>query len=1119
MNDSVNISKIYQKKTDKQHVLDSPDTYTGSMELTEYNTYVFDNETNKIIQNNINIIPGLYKLFDEGIVNCRDHYIRMLNNDDKKSIPVTNIEITISDDGIITLENNGNGIDIVKHPEYDMWIPEMIFGHLRTSTNYDKTQKKIVGGKNGFGFKLVLIWSKWGSVETVDHNRKLKYYQEFNDNLNIINKPKINKCSKKPYTKVSFKPDYERLGITKLSKDMINLFKRRVYDIAAITDKSVKVKYNGNMVPVRTFEEYVNLYIGTKTETKRCYEMSNERWEYIVTLAPNEEFTQVSFVNGIFTRNGGKHVDYLLNQIIKKLIIYIKKKKKVDVKISTIKEQIMLFVRCDIENPSFDSQTKDFLNTASTKFGSKCVVSDNFIEKIAKLGVMNSACALTNIKEKISAKKTDGVKSKSIRGIPKLIDANYAGTSKSKDCIIILCEGDSAKAGIVSGLSKNDRNYIGVYPMRGKLLNIRGESIQKITSNKEITEIKKIIGLQNGKIYNDENIGTLRYGKVIFMTDQDLDGIHIKGLGINMFETEWNSLLNITGFIGFMNTPILKAKKGKKEIIFYNECEYNQWKNINDNNGWKIKYYKGLGTSTSKEFKEYFENRKFIEFTPINENCKNSIDMVFNKKRASDRKTWLENYNKDLFLDTSEKTITYNSFINKEMIHFSKYDCERSIPNIMDGLKTSQRKILYSSFKRNLKNEIKVAQFSGYVSEHSLYHHGEQSLNSAIVNMAQNYVGSNNINLFEPKGQFGTRLQGGKDSASERYIFTNLNNITRLIFKQDDEHVLNYVDDDGILVEPYYYAPIIPMILVNGSKGIGTGFSTDIICYNPLSIINYIQANLIGDQEIMDSIDIQPYYNGFKGTIENINEFKYIFKGKYKIISNDVHITELPIGTWTDDYKQFLENKINLNNSLIKDYTDLSTEVNIDITVKFAKGAINDLLNQKQEYNCNGIEQYLKLYTTKQTNNMHMFDEKQKLKLFKTPKDIINYYIIIRRNIYIKRKQRQIEIMREKEILLTNKSRFICENLDNTIDLRRKKKDQVCLLLSNRNYDIIDNDNEYKYLVKMPMDSVTEENIVKLNNEKDDIMNKINILVNTTENQIWLDELEELKSYYNSKFV
>ncbi len=366
----------------------------------------------------------------------------------------------------------------------------------------------------------------------------------------------------------------------------------------------------------------------------------------------------------------------------------------------------MLFVRCDIENPSFDSQTKDYLNTPQSKFGSKCVISDTFIEKIAKLGIMNNACALTNIKEKISAKKTDGVKSKSIRGIPKLIDANYAGTSKSKDCIIILCEGDSAKAGIVSGLTKSDRNYIGVYPMRGKLLNIRGESIKKISNNKEITEIKKIIGLQNGKKYDAESINTLRYGKVIFMTDQDLDGTHIKGLGINMFDSEWDTLLNIPGFIGFMNTPILKAKKGKKEIVFYNDGEYNEWKNNSNTNGWKIKYYKGLGTSTSKEFKEYFQNKKFIQFTPINENCKNSIDMVFNKKRASDRKMWLENYNKDLYLDTNQNTISYNSFINKEMIHFSKYDCERSIPNIMDGLKTSQRKILFSSFKRNLKNEI-----------------------------------------------------------------------------------------------------------------------------------------------------------------------------------------------------------------------------------------------------------------------------------------------------------------------------------------------------------------------------------------------------------------------------
>jgi DNA topoisomerase-2 len=1106
-----NISNLYQKKTDKQHVLDSPDTYTGSMDITEYNTYIYDNNSNKIIQKNINIIPGLYKLFDEGIVNCRDHYIRMQTKKEDGAIQVTNIDIEISDDGIITLTNNGNGIDVVKHPEYDLWVPEMIFGHLRTSTNYDKTQKKIIGGKNGFGFKLVLIWSSWGRIETVDHNRKKKYIQEFNDNLNIIHKPSITKCSKKPYTKVSFKPDYKRLGIDNLSEEMIHLFKRRVYDIAAITDKSVKVKYNNELVPVRTFAEYVNLYIGNKNESKRCYESYNDRWEYVVGLSPNEEFTQVSFVNGIFTRNGGKHVDYILNQIVKKLIIYIKKKKKVEVKSSTIKEQLILFLRCDIENPSFDSQTKDYLNTTTSKFGSKCVVSDSFIDKIAKIGVMNSACALTNVKEQIVAKKNDGSKTKSIRGIPKLIDANYAGTSKSKECIIILCEGDSAKAGIVSGLSKLDRNYIGIYPMRGKLLNIRGETTKKIGDNKEITEIKKIIGLQNNKVYDIHNINTLRYGKIVFMTDQDLDGIHIKGLGINMFESQWNSLLKINGFISFMNTPIIRAKKGNNEIIFYNDGEYNTWKNENNTNGWKIKYYKGLGTSTSKEFKEYFKNKKFINFNTIQDNCKDSIDMVFNKKRASDRKIWLENYNKDVYLDTNDNNITYESFIHREMIHFSKYDCERSIPNIMDGLKTSQRKILYSSFKKNLKNEIKVAQFSGYVSENSLYHHGEQSLNSAIVNMAQNFVGSNNINLFNPNGQFGTRLQGGKDSASERYIFTNLNNVSRFIYKEEDDNVINYNFDDGIKVEPIYYVPIIPMILVNGTKGIGTGFSTDIMCYNPLSIIHYLETKINNDNT--DDIDIEPYYKGFNGTIHNIHNNKYIIKGTYTIVNdNKVNITELPIGVWTDTYKVFLENNINLKKSLIKDYIDLSTEVNVDITVIFNKGAIQDLLTKKHEHNCNGIEQYLKLYVSKSSNNMHLFDENEKLKLFNNPKEIIDHYYNIRYKTYVDRKQAQLSVLQKQACLLTNKARFISENLNDTIDLRRMKKQEVFDLLSSRNYDIIEDDNEYKYLIKMSMDSVTQENIIKLNNDKDKINVLIDDLLNTSELQIWCNELQELKN-------
>jgi len=432
---------------------------------------------------------------------------------------------------------------------------------------------------------------------------------------------------------------------------------------------------------------------------------------------------------------------------------------------------------------------------------------------------------------KNNSKKTDGNKQKNIRGIPKLVDANYAGTKDSKLCTLILCEGDSAKAGILSGLSPNDRNIYGVYPMKGKLLNVRGEATKKINENKEIIEIKKIMGLESNKKY--KNTDELRYNKILFMTDQDLDGSHIKGLCINLFECLWSSLLDISGFLGFMNTPILKASKGTHKKQFYNEQEYELWKKENnEGKGWAIKYYKGLGTSTSKEFKEYFKDKKTMDIL-LGEQDTEKIDMVFNKKKSEHRKEWLSTYNRDGVLDTNQLQISVCDFVDKEMIHFSKYDCDRSIPNLMDGLKVSQRKILYSAFKKNLVSEIKVAQFSGYVSEHSGYHHGESSLNGAIVNMAQTFVGSNNINVLMPNGQFGTRLQGGKDSASERYIFTQLNKITRMIFKKEDDVILNYLNDDGTPVEPVFYAPILPMILVNGTKGLVQVLAQTFPCFNP----------------------------------------------------------------------------------------------------------------------------------------------------------------------------------------------------------------------------------------------------------------------------------------------
>ena len=1119
-----------QQKTDKQHILDNPDTYIGSVENVDSQLWIMNETNDKIIEKNVTYIPGLFKLFDEGIVNCRDHVVRMqskIEQNVENSLPVTYIDITIQEDGSIVMINDGNGIDVVQHPEYKTWVPELIFGHLRTSTNYNKDEKKIVGGKNGFGFKLVLIWSTYGQIETVDHIRGLKYTQEFKDNLDTICPPKITKASKaKPYTKITFKPDYARLGINGLTPDMIALLKKRVYDISAITDKNIKVKYNSALIPTKNFEQYINLYIGEKGTAPRVYEEANNRWEYAVALTPTNEFVQVSFVNGIYTSKGGKHVEYILNQITKKLGEFIEKKKKVKVNPNSIKEQLILFLRCDIENPAFDSQTKDFMNTPSSKFGSKCDVSDKFIEKIAKMGVMDAALQLTEVKENKAAKKTDGTKSKSIRGIPKLDDANWAGTDKSKDCMIIFCEGDSAKTGVISGLTSEDRNTIGVYPLKGKVMNVRGEASKKVSENKEITEIKKILGLESGKQYNniEEVNACLRYSKVVFMTDQDLDGSHIKGLCINLFQNEWTSLTHIPGFIGFMNTPILKAKKGLQELKFYNEGEYEEWKSNNETKGWNIKYYKGLGTSTKTEFREYFEEKKFVGFEHTGQVSDDAIDMVFNKKRADDRKVWLETvYDRDSFADTSKQMIPYEEFINKELIHFSKYDCDRSIPNLMDGLKISLRKILYSAFKKRLTGEIKVAQFSGYVSEHSCYHHGEESLNKAIVGMAQNFMGSNNINLLFPSGQFGSRIKGGQDASSPRYIFTRLEKIARILFPEQDDNILKYLDDDGTPVEPQFYVPIIPMVLVNGSKGIGTGFSTEIMCYNPVQIISYIKTKLNPDISSSSAVNqFLPYYEGFNGTITKITDSKFLFKGTYEKLETDkIKVTELPVGYWTEDFKELLNDLQNDKDKegkkivpFVKDVYENYTDTTVEFVISFSKGKVDDLEASTGDHGCNGLEKLLKLYNTSSTTNMNLFNAEDKLKKYDSVEEIIEDYYGIRLSYYNDRKMNMIENLEKDLLILSNKVRYIQEVLSGTIDLRKKKKQEITNLLQSKNYVIMDEDNEYKYLVKMPMDSVSEENVEKLMTEHNNKSAELVRIKNTTIEQMWLLELDILENEY-----
>ena len=1095
------MAEEYIKLTDREHVLRRPGMYLGEVAAADKTFYYV--QDGKMAEKTARVCNGPYKLLDEAIINARDHAVKM-SESGVKAAEVSYIRVSFDiEKGTFSVENDGEGIPIRMHTTENIYVPELIFGHLRTSTNYE-TSTNCVGGQNGYGIKLAAIWSTSLEIDLIGPKTDgslAHYVQTFNNNLTEISKPVIKPYKKKKiWTKITFRPDWTRFGC-EFDQAMQDWLKRRVYDLAAVTDKKIKVYLNDELVPVRSFEEYIGMYVGEKTA---IFE-STERWAYAVAVADSGEFRQVSFVNGINTMKGGKHVDYIVNQIVAKLSDYIQKKKKITetIRPAMIRNLLFFFVDACIENPTFDSQTKETLTTLPTKFGSKCEVSDKFIEKLARTGIVDTIADTLKSKDAAAAAKTDGRKKRVITGIPKLVDATSAGTSKSRDCTLILTEGDSAKSAVLGGLTEQMRQTYGVYPLKGKPINPRNRNASE---NKEIQDLKQILGLKEGQHYTPETLDDLRYGKLLIITDQDLDGAHIKGLIVNLFDSKWPSLLRHPGihFFAYMNTPIIKVRKGTQEKLFYSEQEYHEWESSEETKGWTAKYYKGLGTSTSKEFTEYFQKGKssIVEFE-WSEESGDAISKVFDSARADDRKTWLTEYDPEaaVCMDAKCKTVRYEEFINKQLVGFSMYDNQRSSPNVMDGLKPSQRKILYACIKKNLtKGEIKVAQLSGYVSEHTAYHHGEASLNGAIVGMAQDFVGSNNVNLLKPIGQFGTRLAGGDDSASERYIFTALNPITRLIFREEDDAVLKYVVDDGLQVEPQFFVPIIPMVLVNGCKGIGTGWSTEVLCYNTEEVTDYILSRVQVQREVTENRPLTPFYRGFKGRIDNVESSKCVVHGSFtqKDALNYV-ITELPVGIWTNDYKQFLETMVG---TVVKEYVDHCTDVAVKFDVKLSV-PVDD------------FEKVFKLTVNKSTNNMHLFNKQQKLQKYATTSNIVDEFIQVRRDLYTKRKDHMMLHLTALLERASNKAKYIEGVLSGKIELRGLNRQEIVQLL--KHFGLKELDGDFSYLLHMPMVSVSNEKVQDVREEMEKLVGQEKKLQATSIEEMWISDLQELKLHLKSE--
>ncbi|KAG7397458.1 DNA topoisomerase 2-beta [Phytophthora boehmeriae] len=1166
------IEQIYQKKTQLEHILLRPDTYVGSIEHVEQNMWVFDEATKKMVMKKINFVPGLYKIFDEIIVNACD------NKQRDKSMDTLKVDIDV-EKAEISVWNNGKGIPIVLHKEHKVYVPELIFGHLLTGSNFDDKKKKTTGGRNGYGAKLTNIFSNEFTVETADSNTKQRYKQVFENNMGKKNPPSISKWARKDFTCITFKPDLERFQMPILDDGIVSLFKKRVYDVAGVSGKGLNVYLNDEKIAIKSFPQYVTMYPGPRgsesekeskdadeanpaedddhdsdfeisgatakakakakpsniTNNGVIFEKANERWQVGVGLS-DDGFQQVSFVNGICTTKGGQHVNYIADQITSKLVATLKKKNKGEaVKPNYIKNHMIVYVSALIDNPAFDSQTKETLTTRPAQFGSSITLSDKFLKQVEKSGMVERILSFAAFKQtaELRRKGGGGGKKSRLTGIPKLDDANHAGTAKGKDCTLILTEGDSAKTVAVGGLAIVGRDYYGVFPLRGKMLNVREASHSQILKNEEIQNVVKILGLKYGQTY--ESTKGLRYGHLMIMADQDHDGSHIKGLVINLIHHFWPSLLLVEGFLQEFITPIVKCTKGRTQEIFYTMPEYNAWRErTNQGQGWTIKYYKGLGTSTSAETKEYFSDLQThqIGFTYEGDGDADVIDMAFSKKRVEDRKNWLRGYEPGTYVDYDVDEMGYTEFVNKELILFSMADNIRSIPSVVDGFKPSQRKVLFCCFKRNLRSELKVAQLAGYVSEHSAYHHGEAGLQGCIVNMAQDFVGSNNIHLLSPIGQFGTRLMGGKDAASPRYIFTNLEQLTRRIYDPLDNDVLKYLDEDGQSIEPEWYIPIIPMVLVNGSDGIGTGWSSSVPNYNPLDIIKGLRQMLNGEEVT----PLTPWYRGFTGhIIEKTNSrgtdsSNYLVQGIFEVTDEStLVISELPVKSWTQTYKQFLEGL--LDAGTIKDFKENHTDVKVHFTITLEPKALSDIAKAP-----GGIVKKFKLESSLSTSNMHLFDAAGHIKKYDSPKEVIEEFYGIRLEYYDRRKQAMLQKLQDQIKLLSNKARFVLAVVEGKLTVNNRKRKDLLEELIAEGYDQIlpktgkkrsdnsteanDSDDEdnaadagkgYDYLLSMKIWSLTKERVDKLRAELQDREQDYNVLEGRTIQDLWTTDLDALE--------
>ncbi len=1105
------IEEKYPITTAEESVI-TKDWAAGSAEQHEYNEFIIKKAPNGSYVGeyaNVRFPPALWKIIDELVVNALDHVVRCLGT----AHPVSCIKASIDANGRIRIYNNGPGIEVELHKDAEaklgrkMWLPTFVFGTLFQGSNRKRAEDSIIGGTNGLGAKLTNCFSTEFAVETCDG--KNYFLQRWHNNKKIEDPPHIEPvaASKLPkdrleqHTLLSFVPDYVGLfGYesydTNLHALMTDLIRTRLFFAAAYArytvgtqQPNIQIWFNDEKIAITGIADIAKIFFPTSTiiktlvipqpteaKTKKVYK---HPWEVcaVITNSTMYDVPQISNVNGVIVRDG-KHYKHVLNELVesvKEKISKVFKDKNLRFSPNYVSGSTFFFLNTKIPNPSWTGQRKDNLEIDIRKL-SQYKLDAKFVTQITDKLKDQIVASIFNTKTPTKAKNDidlDDYKPAKFSTNPK----------KAHLCHLLCVEGKSSMTQAVMGISAHlGWETYGVVALGGVIMNARkkctvvsttaGTMVKKssqLDKNIFMNTLYSITGLSTDYKYDPKSptykkeMSELKYGNIIACVDQDLDGKgNILGLLLSTFQLFWPNLL-AAGYIDWFCTPIIRAyfKTDKKKFSeFYNTLEYDRW--TEDKTQYNIQYYKGIGTHSRDETILMFKTFRDHLFTYYVDDRTNNLFEIYFGTAADLRKVELAKPTKmpsnDLIMEQeTSMRISCSDHLEYETNLYQKDNLERKLDHIIDGQNQAGRKILDGLIKAlGGGKRLRVAQLSGYISEHENYHHGEESLNKSVTNRGFVAVGGKQIPIIVPESNFGTRIGGGHDAASPRYIYAHLNKqIVNILFPTIDYNLLPFNFDEGKRSEPKYFVPIIPVVICESTELPGHGWKLKKWARDVFKVIENVRR-LIRHNDNVQLLRLPPTsYKGapyeWKGDFKTIRGEPYSF-GKYELSKNILTITELPLRVWTDPYIAMLKKKAKEDPHIIDEISDESNDLNIKIIVKLKPGAIDQLECYADGWYADGIEEYFQLRDHMDTH-LNLMGINSEVIMYKEYESVIYEWFKVRKHFYKLRTDRMVILKRMEIRRLENIIRYVGAGFV----MSKLKKAAMEEILTNATFDKIYN--------------------------------------------------------------